>query len=625
MAMETISRQPPVIGTWNDQHMHHYHSHSTSSATVSGTITEQTQAWDRYPRGDDNHPKVIAAALRGPYKQALKLDRDLRTRNLSVVGLILAWGASIAALTTGIFILVTPNVMVPDYLVGKVLTIGPTPYMWPKAARYLGGHRIYKVNEFTMIVLPLILQAAATLIMGCLESIHATTLRWALWQEGRLRYNNNLRLFKSSKRFGPNKWPANTAAIIGLVLSYGGASIMMFPIQVNAIVLSAERMLELDYNVERLEDRTAINFNGWGLVGLGAGLLLQSIISFWALLDSAYVGTWNGNPLATAKACKILRGNGRDPLQCPPFYPESDIDLLPFPTPQAPSHSHPKHETSLPTPLQPSALSLFPQTRRLTYFLWAVFTFSALLLLAITTRASLPNASRSVLGPTTSLSFVKAFSGHTTPWYTFQFFGLVEATYNKNPYANRKEYIGLLIQCAALCIPIFGLHVAEVLCQMQRDEATWRRASTEGVDPNSSLVLQGLRHGPSWVIFLAKAAVPWLFGFAISCNRNIYFVMLPALAVAVVFLGLGVFVEVLVRRRPRGTQPAVYGDVLALVELVDDWEVERVFWGDKGVCCGGDGDGRGEVRVAGTAGRRLADLSEGIGHVGLGVKESVRW
>ncbi|KAF4214347.1 hypothetical protein CNMCM8980_009166 [Aspergillus fumigatiaffinis] len=35
--------------------------------------------------------------------------------------------------------------------------------------------------------------------------VHSVSLRWALYREGRLEFNTNIRLFTSSKRFGPNK------------------------------------------------------------------------------------------------------------------------------------------------------------------------------------------------------------------------------------------------------------------------------------------------------------------------------------------------------------------------------------------------------------------------------------
>ncbi|KAK0647992.1 hypothetical protein B0T16DRAFT_490894 [Cercophora newfieldiana] len=550
MATEASSSQLAASWPWDGQ-THHY-SCSVSSATISGTIPEENGRWDYSPGRVDNEVKTTPNTIVTSSNPPVKLNRDLSTRNLSIVGLVLAWVASIAALSGGIFILASPTTKVPEYLVGKIVMVGPTPCAWPRVGEYLGGHRVLKVNEFTMVVLPLLFQILITIISGCLNSIHSTTLRWALWQEGRLRYNSNLRLFTSSKRNGPNKWPANVVAIVGLVLAYGGASVLTFPVSVTATMQIVQDELQIDYNLDGIEDRNGIDFNGWGLVGLGAGLLLQSIISTWALLDSAYVGTWNGNPLATARACRVLQDTIRDPLQStsrlslPRSHLESDIELLPssaFRSNHPPSPPNNPKKTSFPVSTQPSALSACPPTRTQTNILWATSILLALLTLPIPIRASRPDAVRSAMGATTSLTFVERYTGRSDPWYTFQFFGIVESMYNENPYDSRGEYIGLLIQCAVLALPMLGLHVAGALIQMQRDEKIWRRASTVGVNPDGSLILQGLRSWETWVVFLSRAVVPWLFGFGISCNRNIYFATIPMVVVAGMFLGLSGFVE----------------------------------------------------------------------------------
>ena len=517
--------------------------------------------------------------------EPMKLNRDLWTRNLSIVGLVLAWGVSIASLATGIIVVVLPNANVPEYLARKMFFIGSTPHLWMKAGRYPAGHRIYRVNEIIMTILPPIIQLLITLISGCLDSIHSTTLRWALWHEGRLRYNSNLRLFTSSKRNGPNKWPANIIATIGLVLANGGTSILIFPVSVTAIVLSAGRDLQFDYDIDGIQDRNGIDFNGWGLIGLGAGLLPQSIISTWALLDSAYVGTWNSNPIATAKACRIMQDSLRDPLQShtqfslPSFHFESDIELLPT---YRPPPSDPSAKPTFPVLRQPSALTHCPQTRTLTNLLHTTTSLLAIFTITISILATRRGASPSSLGPSTTPHLIHNSSGHNTPWYTFQFFG-VEYDYNGNPFADRIEYICLLIQCAVLTIPLFGLHVAELLVQMQKDEKIWRQAATKGVDVDGSLILQGAKTWEVWFILLSKAAVPWLMGLGVVCDKNLYLLMLPMVTLTVLFLVLGGVVEYLARRRPRGTQPAAYGDVLMLGELVDEWREGRLYWVDKGV------------------------------------------
>lgn len=156
--------------------------------------------------------------------------RDLTVRNASIVGLILTWSASLSTLATGILILVMPNVTAPAFLLDRMAMIGPTPFVWAtkRDATYLAGHRVYNVRNAATVAIPLLIQAAVSLISAYLGSIHAMTLRWALWHERRLRHNANLRLFTSSKRHGPNKWVANAVAIVGVVLTNGGAAVMMF-------------------------------------------------------------------------------------------------------------------------------------------------------------------------------------------------------------------------------------------------------------------------------------------------------------------------------------------------------------------------------------------------------------
>jgi len=170
-------------------------------------------------------------------------------------------------------------------------------YSWKRpTSYYLYNHRVYSVSEATMILIPLLLQVAITCVLVCLDTIHSTTLRWALWREGRLRHNTNLRLFTCSRQNGPNGWIANIISALGLVLAYGGATTMTFPVTVFA-ALDLTKLDDPEANPMILDadlpDRTAIDFNGWGLVGLGVGLLLQSCICTWCLVHESarYVET----------------------------------------------------------------------------------------------------------------------------------------------------------------------------------------------------------------------------------------------------------------------------------------------------------------------------------------------
>jgi hypothetical protein len=113
-------------------------------------------------------------------------------------------------------------------------------------------------------------------------------------------------------------------------------------------------------------------------------------------------------------------------------------------------------------------------------------------------------------------------------------------------------------------------------------------------------------------VFVSKSLVPWIFGYGFSCLTRVFMVFYPLLTIALFFLALGLFAEYLIRVQPKGPQPTTYGDIRALVALVDDWNHDRLFWGDKGMWMHDEG-----VRIAGTAGRRLADLLPAVEYKGL--------
>jgi len=631
--MEEIT-QSPAHSTWVWAGPGHYHAQVHDQNVCSPTVSDYDGNRSSRKQMAEEEAKLGETVHISAEDSQPALDRDLWTRNLCAVGLILGWGASIASITTGIYIIASGPVDVPSYLLDKIVMVGPMGFTWMHIPdptfenMYMNDHRVYNVTEGAMVVIPLLVQVAVTVVIACLNSIHATTLRWALWREGRLRHNSNLRLFTSSKRYGPNKWPANVVSGMGIILAYAGTTVMTFPVFIIGVLdYTQEDPVKLGADLG--DNRYGIDFNGWGLLGLGLGILLQAALSTWALAGTERVGTWNANPLATARACRWLYETTQDslatdsslPLSLKPTTTRADARKArsprqppqPYRSPAIPGLSEhvsfhlpftsPADLVCLePTYIQPSVLDLHPTVRRLSNCVWGTFAVMA----AFTTII----ASIATRRGTTNLPWVRAYLGSDSFWQIWQFWGEVEATYNKDPNGERREWIGLLIQCAALTIPVFGLHAVETLGKLARDEAIWRRAATVGVDPEGSLLPEEIRNWPSFVIFVYKFVVPWFFGFAIACNRGVFFATVPLIALTGLFFVLGLFSEYLIRARPKGSQPATYGDVQALAALVDDWDPKRIFWGDKGVYSG-------NVRMAGTSGSRLADLREGVMYVGL--------
>jgi hypothetical protein len=103
----------------------------------------------------------------------------------------------------------------------------------------------------------------------------------------------------------------------------------------------------------------------------------------------------------------------------------------------------------------------------------------------------------------------------------------------------------------------------------------------------------------------------------VACIIHLFMAILPLVTVSLLFLMLACCAEYIIRNQPKGPQPATYGDVKALAALVDDWGDESngtIFWGEKGQYEYVEGV---HVRLAGTSGRRLADLQPGVMYAGL--------
>lgn len=607
------------------------------------------------------------------------IDRDLSARNLCALGLLFGWAMAVAALTTGIMVIVSSPTKAPDFLLDRIVEVGVVSFSWLRDTgglpadvnTYLRDHRVFLAADPASTLVSLALQVALTLILRTVGAVHAATLRWQLFREGRLRTTNSLRLFTNTLSWGPNSWPANAVSCLGFVLAYGGATISTFPMHiVSTFEIGDDGLPILSDDVPG--ERDGVDFSGWGLVGLGSGLVLQLAVSTWSLFaGAACVETWNASPLETAHACKVLSGessHGTTPaarraasdhvISIRPYLPSSSGSTV-TPASSAPSFvafhrprrssntlSSPlsksrSHLESLlvttPEPSQPSARELLPDTRHLTRIVWALTAFflaAAITVLGLSLRLR-----------TASLAFTEKYYNFISLQTLWLSLGRLTFRFGGSAYVDPRGYLALVLQSAALTLPLLVLHCVSQLAQLARDEEVWRQCTTrEGARMGSGQWLDTLRSPINWGLFAAEVAVPWVFGYAFSCNvASVYVHLLPLWTQVVLFAVLACWCQWgLVGRRQKGTQPAAYGDVTLLMELVDEWGDEdgddghaeegdgggwddkkrtgragkvhgRLFWGDKGEYITGGG-----VRIAGTAGTRLADLRmDGTLYVGL--------
>jgi hypothetical protein len=150
----------------------------------------------------------------------------------------------------------------------------------------------------------------------------------------------------------------------------------------------------------------------------------------------------------------------------------------------------------------------------------------------------------------------------------------------------------------------------ELLANVSRDEAVWRKASSEkGSDLKASSILAPMRTWQSILLFIFKSIVQWIFGYAFSANVAAWMNLIPMIVLTVLLLLVALFAECLARHRPKGPQPVTYGNIQALADLVDDWSSSTLYWGDKGEIAG--------VRKAGTAGHPLPEIQMDALYSGL--------
>ena len=66
-----------------------------------------------------------------------------------------------------------------------------------------GRTKTFSLNKFALELTPLAINVVVLVVTECLGYIHATSLRWALFYEGKLEFNTNLRLLSHSTSRSP--------------------------------------------------------------------------------------------------------------------------------------------------------------------------------------------------------------------------------------------------------------------------------------------------------------------------------------------------------------------------------------------------------------------------------------
>lgn len=447
----------------------------------------------------------------------------------------------------------------PSEAQGKAFLISFSEWDLPPGAKNFPGHRILPLRPGLSILLNLLLNLFVTTILDATNYIHDSTLRWALHDEGRLRYNSNIRLFTSSRRHGPNSWYANVVSLLGLALTHGSLSTII----VNVVVIGTWNDKANKFEFTPAETADFIDINCFAVIFLGVGILLQACVSTCCLLCSRGVKTWSSSLLAIAKARSY----------------DEKLNTESYTSPVLPNRE-----------IQSSMLDAAPQVQFVRRLVWC---FSGIFM-AWSLGYGIYIAVKGY-----DMDNVVAWSQDVQQYW--QFYGGTWMDYGRllksTPY-----WLGVMIQTILQSFITFALHCVELLFKISRDEASWRCLQSTGseIDPP---ILSNIQW-QTMMMMTFKAVVQWAFGYAFTADETFNIALLPAIALMGLFICLMAATEYMVKKRPRGALPATYGEFDRVLELVDEWDHKRLFWGDKGDL----GDG---TRLAGTAGRRLADLKPG--------------
>jgi hypothetical protein len=156
-----------------------------------------------------------------------------------------------------------------------------------------GRTKTFSLNKFALELIPLAINVVVLVVTECLGYIHATSLRWALFYEGKLEFNTNLRLLTFSRRNFANGWFANSVFFVTLTLCYGASPMVLLRNTYDFYLFDGAGGFEVYSHLVSISRITPIV--------LGVAILIQCALAAWCLQTSK-IPTWSSHPLTTLAA-----------------------------------------------------------------------------------------------------------------------------------------------------------------------------------------------------------------------------------------------------------------------------------------------------------------------------------
>ncbi|KAJ8589232.1 hypothetical protein M405DRAFT_768000, partial [Rhizopogon salebrosus TDB-379] len=388
--------------------------------------------------------------------------------------------------------------------------------------------------------------------------VHGISLHSTLASESRLRFNNNLRLLTAARGWrNPNGTLLNGVMTVFLILSYSSASLATIRIY----FASSDNVIVI------------LSIVGVPLLLLGIALFLQVVIAMSGM-RAVKILTWSSSPFdVTAALCHHAQ-------LCPvPFRCMRDMSDL---------HVGGLGGSAKPSETQPSAWHAHRSIRKVILSLWglvvayAVLAALAILIWCITIRKN---------------------EEFPATWEFWSFFpngnSMIQWSMPLDGGAAVQWWILSIVIVALAQGPLtLGLHCSELVVNVIRDERQWRHATGRKGLKMTTNPLKSFATDPlCLVLFVAKSVLHWIFGlsFFLFCEPFIISEsgmsdeLLPLQhphtveQILNLFIALFIFAcffTLVALHRPRGSQPAAYGHLQTLANLIDEWS-PVMWWGHK--------------------------------------------
>lgn len=577
----------------------------TASRGILQGVPGESSSAEQSSRSDQ--PRPIPQCTQSLLGHQAEDDQDTRiefdsasgTRKVGIFAVALGFAAACVSLFYGIYIIGT----FPTHFTARV-----------------------RLSDVGQKCLALVINLIITICTDGMMSVHTVSLRWALYREHRLDYNTNIRLLTSARANGPNTWYSNLVALVCLILSYGGSSLLF-------IGNAAADAGFPKQNSEMDDMKTPRHINGPALVALSLGLCGQACIATWCIQSSNAVPTWSSNPLNTTLAA-IQKGNiQRRPGRCMLSVQQR--------------HQWSNQEVR-PRQRQAGMLHAQQMVRYVLGLLWslAILAIAWPVTVAVVAVAT---SSQNHHRPMSTSSRIACSKDMLLQWEPGQVncsshnyislhmspgTSLSKVGYTL-PYSV-EIFLSILFVCTIQAGQTIGLHATELLVNLSRDESSWRRAyigrdrKGRGAQTSVNPLLAVMSSWQANVLSLAKTVMHWAMGQGLSpriililvgqrgaadkelisdsgyirLRGSIEFRMIfPRLFVyAVLAVLLAAFATFLATRPYKGYQPSTFGHLQTIADLVDDWrrnEKGKFWWGDKTRLVAVDDDFYG-LRLAGT-------------------------